>query len=131
MESTSAFAQAITSLPSVAALLLAATWLLYKALKIGQRESFLPPGPPTTPLVGNLLQLPVLGTHFAFTKWAKQYGDIFSLKISSGTFVVLSSPQAIHHIMEVKNALTSDRPPFYASDVITDGLHLAMARNGT
>lgn len=31
---------------------------IYRLLKIGQREAGLPPGPPTIPLFGNMLQMP-------------------------------------------------------------------------
>jgi hypothetical protein len=42
-----------------APLLVAGTiWLLAKLLHIGSREQSLPPGPPTTPFVGNALMMP-------------------------------------------------------------------------
>lgn len=42
--------------------------LLYKVTRIGRRGNGLPPGPPTRPLLGNLLEFPTSTIHFAFTK---------------------------------------------------------------
>lgn len=39
---------------TAAALLCAAGLVVYRILRIGSREKYLPPGPPTVPLLGNL-----------------------------------------------------------------------------
>jgi len=36
----------------------------YKILKIGSREPGLPPGPPTIPIFGNMLQIPTSQTEY-------------------------------------------------------------------
>lgn len=46
--------------------------IVYTILLVGRREKNLPPGPPTFPILGNLLQIPLKGAHFQFTKWAEQ-----------------------------------------------------------
>ncbi|KAG8921947.1 hypothetical protein FRC03_004745 [Tulasnella sp. 419] len=84
--------------------------IIYRILQIGRREGFLPPGPPTTPILGNLLLLPKQNAYVKFTEWARQYGSVFSLKVSSGTVVVLSSMEAVYEIMEKNGSITSDRP---------------------
>ena len=38
----------------------AALWAIFKLLRWGRRESFLPPGPPTVPILGNILDFPTV-----------------------------------------------------------------------
>ncbi|KAG8913572.1 hypothetical protein FRC02_005397 [Tulasnella sp. 418] len=98
--------------PSLAygALGIVAAGLLHRISKIGQREPLLPPGPPTTPVLGNIAILPKTDTYVKFNEWAKQYGEIFSLKVGSKTIIVLSSPEAIFHVMEKNGLITANKP---------------------
>ena len=70
----------------VLGLLLASATYIY--LFVGRREKNLPPGPPTIPILGNVHQIPKRGAHFQFTRWAKQHGEIYSLKLGTGNAVV-------------------------------------------
>lgn len=45
-----------TLFPTLVAVL--AAWLVLRLRKVGSRERGLPPGPPTRPLLGNLLEFP-------------------------------------------------------------------------
>ena len=45
-------------------------WLIYKISQIGKRAKDLPPGPPTTPLLGNLLQYP---SKDAYLQWVEEH----------------------------------------------------------
>jgi hypothetical protein len=38
------------------------SFIVYRILKIGSREEGLPPGPPTVPIFGNMLQIPITQT---------------------------------------------------------------------
>ncbi|KAJ7279289.1 cytochrome P450 [Mycena rebaudengoi] len=96
--------------------------------KVGAREVGLPPGPPTLPFLGNLHIFPTEFTHYKFTEWARKYGGIYSLKLGSGTMVVLTDAAAVKEIMDIRSATTSDRPPFHVADVVTGGLDMALAR---
>ncbi|KAG8915144.1 hypothetical protein FRC02_004656, partial [Tulasnella sp. 418] len=80
--------------------------------KIGSREPHLPPGPPTHPIIGNLAIIPTKKVYLTFMKWAKTYGDVFSLKIGSQTLIIVSSFEAANEILERNAAVTSDRAPF-------------------
>jgi hypothetical protein len=44
-----------------ATLALAASYILYRLLSIGKRDSRLPPGPPTIPVLGNAHLIPTTG----------------------------------------------------------------------
>ncbi|KAG8969002.1 hypothetical protein FRC03_004969 [Tulasnella sp. 419] len=98
------------SIPSVIAVFALLGWLIFKLLKSGSRDRALPPGPPTVPILGNIPILPKDNTYLTFTDWAKQYGEIFSLKVGSGTTIVLSSLDAICEVLEKNGAITADRP---------------------
>ncbi|KAL2330858.1 hypothetical protein Fmac_018439 [Flemingia macrophylla] len=60
----------------------------------------LPPGPPSYPLIGSILQLCPTKLHQALSKLSKTYGPIMTVKIGTITTVVISSPiltkQALH-----------------------------------
>ncbi|KAI5889194.1 cytochrome P450 [Schizophyllum commune H4-8] len=91
--------------------------VLYKALRAGSRERGLPPGPPTSPVLGNILQVPTKDVFQRFTEWAREFGEIFSLKVGPSTIVVLSSPAALRDVLDKQSAYTSDRPPHPIADV--------------
>ncbi|KAK7032178.1 hypothetical protein VNI00_013352 [Paramarasmius palmivorus] len=113
---------------SVVALILLATWLVPRILKVGRRERFLPPGPPTIPVLGNVHMLPTRSPHTKFAEWGLQYGGLYSLKISSGTAVVVNSMEVAKELMDKRSALTADRPKHHMVDKVTNGLNLALAR---
>lgn len=100
----------------------------YRILRIGSRENGLPPGPATSPVFGNLLQIPTKDAYRRFTVWAKDFGDIYSLKVGPGTIVVLSSPAAIKEVLDKQSAYTSDRPPMALADLVIDGWSLFLCR---
>ncbi|MCJ1466164.1 hypothetical protein MMC07_004783 [Pseudocyphellaria aurata] len=63
----------------------------------------------------------------AFTEWAHQYGEIFSLKLGPATAVVISSPSLIKALIDKKSAIYSNRPVSYVShELITRGDHLLV-----
>ncbi|KIO16333.1 hypothetical protein M407DRAFT_86131, partial [Tulasnella calospora MUT 4182] len=99
-----------------------------RLLRMGRREPDLPPGPPTRPVVGNLLDIPLSKPHLAFTE-LKAYGDICSLKIGYGTVVILNSIEAVHHVLVTCNAATASRPDLYVLNYITGGYFLPFMKN--
>ncbi|KAF8209627.1 cytochrome P450 [Mycena galopus ATCC 62051] len=90
--------------------------------KVGSREAGLPPGPPTLPLLGNLHVFPTEFIHYKLTEWARKYGGIYSLKVGSGTVVVLTDPAAVRELMDRRSGSTVDRPPMHVVDLVTGGL---------
>lgn len=81
----------------------------------------LPKGPPTTPVLGNLLQMPPENLHLQLDKWAKECerfdfqdgpehrtnknldGPIYSLKLGSQTQIVVSSESIIKDLLEKRS----------------------------
>ncbi|KAG8942480.1 hypothetical protein FRC03_003184, partial [Tulasnella sp. 419] len=100
--------------PVVTALLIvgALTYFISRLSKIGSRDPHLPPGPPTHPIIGNLAILPPQNAYLTYMRWAKIYGDIFSLKVGTQTLIIISSYEAANEILEKNSDITSDRPPF-------------------
>jgi hypothetical protein len=43
-------------------------WLVLKLMRIGRRESYLPKGPPTVPILGNLNIFPKAKAHFKYAR---------------------------------------------------------------
>ncbi|KAK4465763.1 cytochrome P450 [Cladorrhinum samala] len=92
--------------------------------RVGLRDPRLPPGPPCLPVLGNLHQIPTKRTHIQFREWAKQYGDIFSLKFGPATTIVINSPRLIKELIDKKSNLYSRRPASHVADLMAQGDHL-------
>lgn len=69
-----------------------------------------PPGPPVIPGLGNLHQIPSQKPYLKFHAWARQYGDLFSLKTGAGNLVVINDPAIVHELFDRRGAIYSDRP---------------------
>jgi hypothetical protein len=74
------------------------------------RPKAYPPGPPVTPGLGNLLQIPAEKPFLQFHKWAKQYGDIVGLKTGATNLVILNTPELVHELFDKRGAIYSNRP---------------------
>ncbi|KAL0565905.1 hypothetical protein V5O48_016113 [Marasmius crinis-equi] len=113
-----------------AAILAAIGWFYFKFKDVGSREPNLPPGPPTTPLLGNLGVFPKEFAYVRFTQWARIWGGIYSLKLGPDTAIVITDASAIKELMDKRSQNTSDRPPNFINDIVTGGLNMALARYG-
>ncbi|XP_071116550.1 cytochrome P450 1A1-like [Haliotis cracherodii] len=84
------------------------------------------PGPFGLPILGHL---PFLGDnpHLTFTKWRRQYGDVYQIQMGSWPSIVVCGMDLI------KQALTqaddvSGRPGFFSGKSITGGKNLTFGR---
>ncbi|KAK3702421.1 hypothetical protein LTR37_014887 [Vermiconidia calcicola] len=103
---------------------------IYVFLYVGRREKNLPPGPPTLPLLGNVHQIPKKGAHFQFTEWAKQYGEIYTLKLGTGTAAVITSKRLVKELIDKKSSIYSERPKSYVANLISGGDHILLMDYG-
>ena len=94
---------------------------LYRLLQIGSRPKGMPPGPPTVPVFGNLLQLPGEDVHVQFKKWAEQYGDMYSVTLGNQQLVVLNSPRAVKDLLDLRSNNYSSRPEMYVGQTLISG----------
>jgi cytochrome P450 len=121
-------------------------YLLHRLWKVGSREKGLPPGPPTVPLFGNMLQMPATRieqkyvilicafdhspTIDRFTEWNNQYGSIISLKVGTTTLIILNDREAIRELWEKRSQNYSDRSTSYVAGLLTDQHHAAFQSLG-
>jgi cytochrome P450 len=98
----------------------------YVFLFVGRREKHLPP----LPILGNIHQIPKKGAHFKFSEWAKQYGGMYSLKLGTGTAVVITDRRLVKQLIDKKSALYSDRPKSYVANLISSGDHILLMAHG-
>ncbi|GAB7330838.1 hypothetical protein MBLNU13_g02377t1 [Cladosporium sp. NU13] len=103
---------------------------IYVFFFVGRRENHLPPGPPTLPILGNIHQIPKKSAHFQFSEWAKQYGGLYSLKLGTGTAVVITDRRLVKQLIDKKSALYSDRPKSYVANLISSGDHILLMAHG-
>ncbi|KAH6842954.1 cytochrome P450 [Chaetomium sp. MPI-CAGE-AT-0009] len=98
---------------------------------VGRRPERLPPGPPTLPIVGNLHLMPKSHAWLQYTKWARQYGPIFSLILGTKIFIVITSDQVVKDLLEKRSRIYSSRPESYlAYNVLSNGLRMSGMKYG-
>ncbi|KAF8889650.1 cytochrome P450 [Infundibulicybe gibba] len=83
------------------------------------RGANVPQGPPTFPILGNIMVMPKARLHIKFMEWAKAYGDVFSLKIINQIIIVISSPTHFHELIDKRSVSSSNRPKSILADMIT------------
>lgn len=114
----------------IAALTSLAAGFIYIVLFVGHREKNLPPGPPTLPILGNIAQIPTKGAHFQLTKWARVYGGIYSLKLGTGTAIVITDRRLVKELIDKKSSKYAERPKSYVAKFISGGDHILLMDYG-
>ncbi|TQE05165.1 hypothetical protein C1H46_009144 [Malus baccata] len=94
-----------------------------KALIFPNKNAFskLPSVPvvPGLPVVGNLLQLKEKKPYKTFTRWAEEYGPIYSIKTGATTMVVLSTADVAKEAMVTRYSSMSTRKLSKALKILT------------
>ncbi|TFK52653.1 cytochrome P450 [Heliocybe sulcata] len=87
----------------------------------------LPPGPKGIPFFGNLFQVPVLRPYPKFREWARQYGQIFHLKLGPQNVIVLNTADATDELfIKRSNFYSSRAPPHVAHDIMSAGQRMVF-----
>ncbi|KAL1673429.1 cytochrome P450 [Schizophyllum commune] len=108
----------------------AVVWLAFRLRREHTRKrGGLPPGPPTIPILGNLLQIPRSRAHQRFAQWAKECGsDVITVRLGPQVAIVLSSARAIREVLDKQSGSTSDRPSVHINMIVTHDNDVVFAR---
>nr|BAC76051.1 cytochrome P450 21-hydroxylase [Anguilla japonica] len=79
------------------------------------------PGPPSLPLLGNMLELTRDHLPNHLTSLARHYGNIYRLYCGNTTIVVLSSAEMIREALVKKWSDFAGRPHSYTGDIVSGG----------
>src|SRR3989338_1146789 len=60
------------------------------------------PGPKGYPLVGNIPILDLPNLHLQIEDWAREYGDVFRLRLGPVSQTIITRPSLIHKIMHAR-----------------------------
>ncbi|KIX05640.1 uncharacterized protein Z518_03612 [Rhinocladiella mackenziei CBS 650.93] len=99
----------------------AAVFLLQKILFTPGTKYHYPPGPKGIPVFGNLFQMPQKYPGPRLMEWAKEYGDMFTLKLGSRKWVFLNSTEAVRDLLDRRGRLYISRPVFAITQDIAFG----------
>ncbi|XP_078496994.1 cytochrome P450 2D3-like isoform X2 [Lissotriton helveticus] len=85
--------------------------LLVDFMKRRKGGSSYPPGPPSWPFVGNMLQVDFHNLPRSFDKLNKKFGNVFSFQMGWNNQVVVNGFDAVKEVLVAKSEDTADRPP--------------------
>jgi len=88
------------------------------------------PGPAGLPLLGNAHQLSQQ-PHQQITKWAREYGEVYKIRLGWNDWYMICSPEACKEILDKQSAYTSSRAPFpVAGDALSGGMRFLFMEYG-
>ncbi|XP_070560496.1 cytochrome P450 2D4-like [Ptychodera flava] len=91
-------------------LIVITTFLLFYCFILKPRGPCrLPPGPWGLPILGHLIQMGER-PHIKFVQWAKQFGDVFSIRMGSHLVVVLNGYDVVREALSKRATSFSGRP---------------------
>ncbi|KAM0430966.1 hypothetical protein ACHAPT_005600 [Fusarium lateritium] len=97
----------------LAVILVLLSTILLRAHLATRRPKDFPPGPPTTPFLGNILDLPVSKLCVTFAQWAQSYGPILGIKAGPMNMVLLHDPDDIRELYDRRGSTYAGRPYNY------------------
>ncbi|TPX13670.1 uncharacterized protein E0L32_005873 [Thyridium curvatum] len=105
-------------------------YLLSRVLCYGMRTKDFPPGPPTIPILGNLLQFPTKDFHLGFQKLAKKFADgrITGMKMGGQNLFLVNDPAVVRDLIEKRSSNYSCRPDLYVRE-FGDNMNIALRDN--
>ena len=119
-------------LPLIVFVFLAVSLLFYKCsqqkLPKGFQEA---PGPKGLPIIGNAHQLGPR-PHRQIISWAREYGEIYKIRLGWNDWYMLCSPEAVKEIMDRQSKDSSSRAPMpVANQALSRGLRFLFMEYGS
>jgi Cytochrome P450 len=116
--------------PLVAVLSVAIIFAIHRLLFYDPRRRHLPKGPKGWPIVGNSFQISLKkNPEYKLIEWAKQYGEIYYLRLGSSDFIFLNSGRVVKDLLDKRGSIYSDKPYMpMAGEAYTKGLNLSLMR---
>lgn len=99
---------ALVNLTSI--VFLFAAWIAITIYRNRRRGVTNIPGPRQLPLIGNAHQLGP-NPHRQLQRWAKEFGDVFTIKLGWENWVFFNDPTDVREIFDKQSAVTSGRMP--------------------
>ncbi|EAT87902.2 hypothetical protein SNOG_04142 [Parastagonospora nodorum SN15] len=88
------------------------------------------PGPAGLPVLGNAHQLG-LQPHQQITAWAREYGELYKIRLGWNDWYMICSPEACKEILDKQSAHTSSRTPQpVAGDTLAGGMRFLFMPYG-
>ena len=76
--------------------------------------------------------MPALELHKQITRWAQEYGPIYSLILGTKVMIILSDDQSVKELLDKKSGIYSSRPHmFIGNDIRSGGLRFSMQCYGS
>lgn len=66
-------------------------------------------------------QIPKTNEYLQFTKWAREYGPIYSILVGSQPIIVLSSVEVVKDLFDKRSTIYSSRPELFVTKHIPVG----------
>ncbi|KAI0704552.1 cytochrome P450 [Earliella scabrosa] len=99
-------------LNSVTAVLGFSCLVVFAYISLIRHRRRYPPGPPSRPLVGNLLALPLTAAWHRLTSYKDIYGDLIFFHGLGNRVLVVNSLKTVNELLEKRSGVYSDRPFF-------------------
>ncbi|XP_013380043.1 steroid 17-alpha-hydroxylase/17,20 lyase [Lingula anatina] len=80
-------------------------------------------GPTPWPVIGNVLQINLKKPHLTLAKWAREYGDVYAIRLFKQNIIVLSGEESIREALLLRANDFAGRPKLYRTDLQERSLH--------
>ncbi|KAK7288538.1 hypothetical protein RIF29_01999 [Crotalaria pallida] len=105
--------------------------VVMKRSKSNKFTTYLPPGPPKFPLIGNLHHFFVRSTpHHTLRNLALKYGPLMLLKLGEISYIIVSSPDVAKEILKTHDSIFSNRPLMVISKLAYNATDIAFSPHG-